>query len=98
MRKLLVLSLTALLALSASAALAATNLNSSKSNRTSAAGVHLAVKKTVQGTVKSVADNSFVLTVRKANFTVVLATSTRIVNRTWHKIALLDMRTGDVVR
>lgn len=55
-------------------------------------------KKTEQGVVKSVSNGSFVLAVRDTDYTVTTDASTRIVNRTWHKIPLSDLRVGDKVR
>lgn len=69
-------------------------------------GVHLVpgshakkpVFKTLQGTVKTVSTDSLVLTVRSADYTVTAASTTRIVNRVWRKIALSDIQVGDKVR
>ncbi len=56
------------------------------------------LKRTLQGTIKEIGSGSFVLTVRDTNYAVTTSASTRIVNRTWHKITLSDIKVGDKVR
>lgn len=56
------------------------------------------IQKTLQGTAKIISGNSFVLTVRKTDYSVTVADSTRVVDRVWHKINLSDIRNGDKVR
>lgn len=54
--------------------------------------------KTLQGVVKSVSANSFILTIRKTDNNVTVSPTARIVNRTWHNINLADIQVGDRVR
>ncbi len=59
---------------------------------------HITKKRTIPGIVQAVSSDSFTLMSGNKTYTVKTTQSTRVLNRKWVKISLLDIKQGDKVR